>query len=111
MSSIVIPNRRQTSKDTIPEAKAKPSQSSRPRPSGVSSAVSAGGRKAARAAASPEQREPNSENERLLEYARILLDPLSSLEMLCEADENMENSIFFMNRAALEAMSLNHRRL
>jgi hypothetical protein len=31
--------------------------------------------------------------------------------MLCEADENMENAVFFMNRAALEAMSLNHKRL
>jgi hypothetical protein len=31
--------------------------------------------------------------------------------MLCDADENMENPIVFMNRAALEAMSLNHRRL
>jgi hypothetical protein len=41
----------------------------------------------------------------------VLLEPLSSLEMLCEADENMENPILFMNRAALEAMSLNHRRL
>jgi len=47
----------------------------------------------------------------LLEHARLLLEPLSSLEMLCEADEKMENSIFYMNRAATEVMNLNHRRL
>jgi len=104
---MVIPNRRQANKDTSPEAKTKPSKAARPRRSGVSS----GGRQGPRAAASPEQREANSERERLLEYARVLLEPLSSLEMLCEADENMENPILFMNRAALEAMSLNHRRL
>ena len=31
--------------------------------------------------------------------------------MLCEADEKMENAIFYMNRAALEPMNLNHERL
>ena len=31
--------------------------------------------------------------------------------MLCDADEKMENPVLYMNRAALEAMSLNHRRL
>jgi methyl-accepting chemotaxis protein len=31
--------------------------------------------------------------------------------MLCEADEKMENTIFYMNRASLEIMSLNHKRL
>jgi hypothetical protein len=51
------------------------------------------------------------ERELLLEYARLLLEPLSSIEMLCEADEKMENSIFYMNRAAMEGMNLNHRRL
>ena len=51
------------------------------------------------------------EREKLLEYARRLLEPLSSLEMLCEADEKMENAIFYMNRAATEAMNLNHKRL
>ena len=51
------------------------------------------------------------EREKLLEYARKLLEPLSSLEMLCEADDKMENLIFYMNRAATEAMNLNHRRL
>ncbi len=63
------------------------------------------------AAASSAKREAASEMERLVDYARTLLEPLSTLEMLCEADEKMENRIFFMNRAALETMSLNHRRL
>jgi hypothetical protein len=31
--------------------------------------------------------------------------------MICEADDRMQNRIVFMNRAALEAMSLNHRQL
>ena len=31
--------------------------------------------------------------------------------MLCDADEKMENTIFYMNRAAVEAMNLNHSRL
>ena len=31
--------------------------------------------------------------------------------MLCDADEKMENTIFYMNRAAVEAMNLNHNRL
>ena len=107
MASMVIPNRRRASKDTNP----KPSKSARPGRGGVRSAALASGPQAPAAATSREQREANSERERLLEYARVLLEPLSSLEMLCEADENMENRIFFMNHAALEAMSLNHRRL
>jgi hypothetical protein len=53
----------------------------------------------------------SEERQRLLEHARALLEPLASLEMLCEADEKMENVIFYMNRAAVEAMSLNHKRL
>ncbi len=52
-----------------------------------------------------------SEQEQLLAHARILLEPLSSLEMLCDADEQMENRILFMNRTALDTMNLNHRRL
>jgi len=52
-----------------------------------------------------------SEKEQLLGHARILLEPLSSLEMLCDADEKMENAIFYMNRAARESMALNHKRL
>lgn len=53
----------------------------------------------------------NSQQERLLNYAHALLDPLSSLEMLCEADEEFENKIFYMNRSALDTMSLHHSRL
>jgi methyl-accepting chemotaxis protein len=47
----------------------------------------------------------------LAEYARGLLDPLSSLEMLCEADPAMENAIFYMNPAALRAMQHHHQQL
>jgi hypothetical protein len=109
---MVIPNRRKAKKDTIPEAKTKPFKGAHPRRSSVNSAVRVAGGQAPRVKTAPlEQREANSERERLLEYARLLLEPLSSLEMLCDADENMENRILYMNRAALEAMSLNHRRL
>jgi methyl-accepting chemotaxis protein len=52
-----------------------------------------------------------SEREQLLRHARALLEPLSSLEMLCEADERMQNRIVFMNRAALKTMNLLHRQL
>ncbi|MBU2804731.1 chemotaxis protein [Acidithiobacillus ferridurans] len=47
----------------------------------------------------------------LLDYAKALLEPLSSMEMLCEADEAMENVLFFMNRAALDAMNFHHQQL
>ena len=47
----------------------------------------------------------------LLDYAKALLEPLSSMEMLCEADEAMENTIFFMNRVALDTMNFHHQRL
>ncbi len=57
------------------------------------------------------QQAASSERELLLDYARRLLEPLSSLEMLCEADEKMENVIFYMNRTAIEVMHLNHERL
>jgi len=53
----------------------------------------------------------NAEREHLLEHARTLLDCLPTLEMLCDADEKMENAIFYMNRSAVETMSLNHTRL
>ena len=111
MGTMVIPNRRQAGKHTIPEAKTKPSKTTPSRRSGVSSAAPTAGRQAPHAATSTERRETTSERERLLEYARLLLEPLSSLEMLCDADEEMVNPIVYMNRAALEAMSLNHRRL
>jgi methyl-accepting chemotaxis protein len=101
----VIPDRRHAGKDTILEAKTKPSTPVRPRRSGAGSAKR---RLALDAVASTRQK---AERDDLLEYARILLEPLSSLEMLCEADEDFVNSVFFMNRAAVEAMNLNHRRL
>jgi Methyl-accepting chemotaxis protein len=47
----------------------------------------------------------------LEEYAKSLLDPLPSLEMLCEADEAMENVIFYMNPAALSIMNFHHQKL
>jgi hypothetical protein len=81
------------------------------RGSATGSAPRRANRKSGRAAASLVPAEAASDRERLVEYARALLEPLSSLEMLCEADEHMENRVFFMNRAALETMSLNHRRL
>lgn len=67
----------------------------------------------ASAAAEPAAHKPakSSERELLLDYARMLLEPLASLEMLCEADEKMDNVIFYMNRTAVEAMHLNHERL
>ncbi len=103
MASMVIPNRRQPGKRTSPDAKKEPVK-------GASrSRRSAGG--PPRPATSAPERAANPDRERLLEHARSLLEPLSSLEMLCEADEAMENRIIFMNRAAQEAMSLNHRRL
>lgn len=40
----------------------------------------------------------------LEQYTRALLDPLASLEMLCEADEAMENRIFYMNETAQQVM-------
>lgn len=65
------------------------------------------------AAAAAPARAPlhGSEHEQLMQYARSLLGPLLSLEMLSTADEKMENTIFYMNKAATEAMDLNHSRL
>ncbi len=80
---------------------------SRRRPAGAPAA-------AATPAATPRHskaEKAEAEKARLLQHARVLLDPLSSLEMLCDADDKMENVIFYMNRAALDAMNLNHRRL
>jgi len=51
------------------------------------------------------------ERQQLLEHAERLLGPLTSMEMLCEADEKMENAVFYMNRAAIESMKFNHKRL
>lgn len=51
------------------------------------------------------------DREQLLTAAKALLEPLSSLEMLCEADEQMENDIFYMNCTALDSMNFHHGRL
>lgn len=51
------------------------------------------------------------DRELLLDYAQTFLGSLSSLEMICEADEKMDNVIFYMNRTALETMNLHHGRL
>ena len=51
------------------------------------------------------------ERQQLQEHADKLLGPLASMEMLCDADEKMENVIFYMNRAASDAMKFNHKRL
>ena len=47
----------------------------------------------------------------ILHYVRELLDPLDTLEMLAEADENMEDVIFYMNPAALKVMDRVHGEL
>ena len=44
----------------------------------------------------------------LLHYAQQFLEPLDSLEMLAEADAAMQNTIFFMNRAARDVMAQHH---
>lgn len=41
----------------------------------------------------------------LMQYAKGLLDPLSSIEMLAEADAAMENRIFYLNPAAEDAFA------
>lgn len=75
------------------------------------SAGTRSGRQGSHPATQRKDRELKADRERLLDHAKMLLEPLASLEMLCEADEAMENAIFFMNRTALETMSLHHRQL
>ena len=112
MASMVIPNHRQAGNGRISEPKAKPpKKAGRPGGKAAGPAARPAGRQAPRAKTSARERGEGSEREQLLDYARALLEPLASLEMLCDADEQMENPILFMNHAALEAMSLNHRRL
>ena len=48
---------------------------------------------------------------KLLALTRQLLDPLESMEMLAEADEAMENRIFYMNEAARGVMVRCHQQL
>jgi len=108
MASTVIPNHQPTGNGRVP---------AKPAPATPSARAARQHRVAAKPGSHPparpsrEQVSGARQRELLLEHARLLLDPLSTLEMLCEADEKMENRIFYMNRAALEAMNLNHRRL
>jgi hypothetical protein len=109
MASTVVSNHSRASKVAVPRkrAKAKPAEA-------LSRAGRAGAPRSAHAGqnrAHGKAREGASEKQRLLMYAKALLEPLSSLEMLCDADEKMENAIFYMNHASLEAMGLNHKRL
>ena len=105
MASMVVSNHGKASSSVASgaKAKAKPSKSvDRARSANIP---------AARKRPHGKGRVGVSEKEQLLVHARALLEPLSSLEMLCDADEKMENAIFYMNRAAKETMSLNHKRL
>lgn len=97
---------------TRPRKSSKPSRGSKP-PAQTGKFAGRARRAGAQAgrAALPSARPQGAEKQQLLDHARALLEPLSSLEMLCEADDRMENAIFYMNRAALETMSLNHKRL
>jgi hypothetical protein len=104
MASMVVSNHRKASSSLASRAKAK----AKP----VRSAVRAGNTGAApRKRTHGKERTGVLEKQQLLQHARALLDPLSSLEMLCGADEKMENAIFYMNRAAHETLGLNHKRL
>lgn len=47
----------------------------------------------------------------VLHYIQELLDPLDTLEMLAEADDKMENVIFYMNPAARKVMDRVHGQL
>src|SRR5262249_51933068 len=107
-STLVRKTRRQGA--TNQKSKNKPATEAARRPA-ISRTERPGGRNARRTAPSGSAPAMGPEREQLLRYARAVLEPLSSLEMLCEADDRMQNRIVFMNRAALEAMSLNHRQL
>lgn len=109
MASTLVRPTRQASTDTILKIKNKPAKKAARRPPGTRTEQAAG--RKTRNAPSGDATAIGPEREQILRYARALLDPLSSLEMLCEADDRMQNRIFFMNRAATEAMSLNHRQL
>ena len=47
----------------------------------------------------------------LIFHAQQLLESLGTLEMIAEADDAMENKIFYMNRAARETMARHHSAL
>ena len=108
MATMVTPKRRRAGKGAAAEATTKTSQNAAGR---RRNGVRPSNRQGPRAATPPKEQEAKLDRECLLEYARALLEPLDSLEMLCEADEKMENTVFFMNGRALEAMNLNHRQL
>jgi methyl-accepting chemotaxis protein len=110
MASTIVNNNHHADAAILPETNAviKPSNGTARRGGKASSIAPRPSQRSKPAAKQPS--EP-SEKDQLLQYARALLDRLSSLEMLCEADESLENSIFYMNRAATEAMNLHHRRL
>lgn len=103
MASMVVSNRHKAGSSLASRAKAKPAKS-------ADRAASSGLAAPRRRAQSSKSGEA-SEKQELLDHARALLEPLSSLEMLCDADEKMENAIFYMNRAAHETMAMNHKRL
>ena len=110
MASTVISNRKSAGNGIAKETDAGRKSSQRPARTRRNPRASAPRpAPAAQRTARGQRSEP--ERDQLLDYARRLLDPLSSLEMLCEADEKMENAIFYMNRASIEAMNLNHKRL
>jgi methyl-accepting chemotaxis protein len=110
MANTVVSDTRQADTGTNLETPTKRAKKVARPPAG-GRAERAAGRKTDRSASSVNAPAIGPEREQILRYAAILLEPLSSLEMLCEADDHMQNRIFFMNRAALEAMSLNHRQL
>jgi len=107
MASMVVSNHRKASSSLASRAKAKSSSKPAKSVGRVAKASAPTTRKRGHA----EDQTKVSEKQQLLDYARTLLDPLSSLEMLCDADEKMENAIFYMNRTAHETMGLNHKRL
>ncbi len=120
MASTVVRPTRPASNGRNPETKIKPAKKAARRPA-VARAEPVAIRKAHATGPSENSRAGNAraenaratglEREQLLRHARELLEPLASLEMLCEADERMQNRIVFMNRAAIEVMSLNHKQL
>ena len=107
MASMVVSNHRKASSSLASRAKAKSNSKPAESSGRAAKAVVAARRKRPHA----QEKGRASEKQQLLDHARALLEPLSSLEMLCDADEKMENAIFYMNRAAHETMALNHKRL
>jgi len=107
MLSMVIPKHQNAARKEAKTKTKTAQEATRPR----RSAAGRSSRQGSRPPVRQNDRVPKADRERLIEHAQRLLEPLASLEMLCEADEEMENVIFFMNRTALETMSLYHRQL